>query len=184
MRSAPDNADLEALVRAAQAGDKDALAQLLQSGLYIIHAAVEGRVREHDVEDVLQEVRLGVWEALPSLKEPAAVRIWLRKITTGTIADHYRNGDGAVHTRLIQDDLQEADTAFEEVESWQAVREVLAGLSERQRAALILHGAAELPFSEVGRLLGVSEPAARSLFRKGKIKILAIGAAFDPKIPT
>lgn len=59
-----------ALVKAARDGDRAAIAQLLESGVYIIYATVRARVPESDVEDVIQEVRLAVFEALPDLNVP------------------------------------------------------------------------------------------------------------------
>jgi RNA polymerase sigma-70 factor (ECF subfamily) len=184
MQSTPDNADLEALIRAAQAGDKDALAQLLQSGLYIIHAAVKSRVPEDDVEDVLQEVRLAVWEALPRLNDPGRAIAWLRRITTRQIVNRHRNSVRAVPTESIPDDLQETETDLEDVESWAVVRKVLAGLPPRHQVVLVLRGVEELPFSEVGEEMGLTAEGAESLFRRAKLKILPRTTDFDPEATT
>ena len=99
------------------------------------------------------------------------------------VADFLASRDRAESSELIEDggDHQEHQDELEEVESWAVVRRMLDGLSDGQQAALILRGVLGLPFAEVGRLLGVTEAAARSLFRNGKIKILASGAAFDPE---
>jgi RNA polymerase sigma-70 factor (ECF subfamily) len=184
MRLTPDAGDLEALVRAAQAGNTDALDQLLQSGLYIINAMVKARVREDDVEDVLQEVQLAVWEALPTLSKPGSFTVWLRKIATWTIADHYRDGDGVAPVEPIRDDLQAVEMALEEIESLAVVEEMLAGLPPRHQLVLVLRGIEELSFAEVGEEMNLTAAGSESLFRRAKLKILSRATDFDPKIPT
>jgi len=181
---AQDHADLAALVKAAQAGNEAALARLLHSGLYIIHATVHNRVPVGDAEDVMQEVRLAVWETLPALNEPGSFTAWLRTIASRRIADHHKASDEAVPVGLIRDDEQGAQEALEEIENWAVIEELLAELSPRHQVVLLLRAVDELPFAEVGGQMDISEEAARKLFRRAKLKIFHAASGFGPKTPT
>lgn len=173
-----------ALVKAARDGDRAAIAQLLESGVYIIYATVRARVPESDVEDVIQEVRLAVFEALPDLNNPGTYRAWLRTITSRRIADHYKAGDKAVPVGLIQDHEDGFQDALEEAESWRVVEEMLTGLKPRYRVVLLLRAVEGLPFAEVGRHMDISAVAAEALFRRAKLKVFHTVTDFDPQTLT
>lgn len=184
MLSSQDESKWGNLVCAAQAGDRDALARLLQLGMIMVNTEVRRRVPEASVEDVVQNVCLAVWEALPRLETPGAFTAWLRRITLREIADHYRTSESALPTDLLADSLPGDETVVDGVESWEVVREALAGLPEHYQVVLVLRGIEALSFSELGAEIGLTAQGAESLFRRAKLKIRCRPTDLNPLSPT
>lgn len=69
----------------------------------------------------------------------------------------------------ISDAGRELDLAA--VERLEDAHLLLARLSGRQRAVLVLHLLEGLPFAEVGERIGVSEGAARGLYHRARSKL-------------
>lgn len=80
-----------ALVRAAGAGDRAALEELLTACLPLVHRIV-GRALHHrtDADDVVQEVMLRIVRGIPGLREPERFRSWIVAITYREIQQHRR----------------------------------------------------------------------------------------------
>src|SRR5436305_2964634 len=75
----PPLEDVEALVRAAQRGDPLAMNKLLRA-LGPVVGPLCASVALDDGEDAVQETMIAVLRYLPSLREPAAVAGWARRI--------------------------------------------------------------------------------------------------------
>ncbi|HEX8080186.1 MAG TPA: SigB/SigF/SigG family RNA polymerase sigma factor [Jatrophihabitans sp.] len=92
-----------------------------------------------------------VIEATDSARAYSAVPIDVPSATTG---------------RTIADGLVEPDTALEHVELRHALRPVLAGLTERERQALLLRFVENKTQSEIAQVLGVSQVHVSRLLAK------------------
>src|SRR5437764_12175755 len=71
------------LVHRCRAGDSRAWDVLVERfSRYVYAICVQGfRLREHDAEDVFQEVFTRVYDRLDSLRDDAAVRPWIAQLT-------------------------------------------------------------------------------------------------------
>ncbi|MGV9938268.1 sigma-70 family RNA polymerase sigma factor [Streptomyces sp. NPDC003401] len=80
-----------ALVRAAGAGDRAALEELLAACLPLLHRIVGRALDGHtDAEDVVQEVMLRIVRGLPGLREPERFRSWIVAIAYRQVQQHRR----------------------------------------------------------------------------------------------
>lgn len=71
----------EALILAAQSGDRDALEELLDRQRdWIFHVALKLTRHFHDAEDVAQEVTLNLITKIDSFKQKSAFRTWIYRI--------------------------------------------------------------------------------------------------------
>ncbi|AGL19113.1 sigma-70 family RNA polymerase sigma factor [Actinoplanes sp. N902-109] len=97
--------DDSALVTAAQAGDRQALDQLLRAGLPLVYTVVRRGMGAHpDVDDVVQETMLRVIRQLPSLRSPAQFRSWLAAIAVRQVGTQLRrSGAGAARTARLDE---------------------------------------------------------------------------------
>lgn len=116
-------------------------------------------VGAHDAEDAWSETFLAALRAYPDLRPGSDVRAWLVTIAHRKAIDRWRVQSRAPHP---VDPIPErpdpaAGPSDEDDELWTAV----ADLPEKQRAAVAYHYVADLPYTEVARLIGTSEAAAR-----------------------
>lgn len=71
--------ELQACVRAAQAGDRDAFDRLVAAYQGVVYKAARSILQNPDeVDDLVQEVLLKIWQTLPQLREPERFAGWLR----------------------------------------------------------------------------------------------------------
>jgi len=92
MRRAPgvDALDDEALVRAAQGGDRAAFGALYQRYSRMVHGLLLSRVPHAEAGDLVQDVFVLALRKLTALREPAAFGGWLAMIARNRAADFYR----------------------------------------------------------------------------------------------
>ena len=120
-----------------------------------------------DADDCFQETFIAALRAYPRLRADSNLRAWVLTIARRKALDHYRaRGRRAVPS----DDLPEPTVTPPgdgEPELWAAVRE----LPERQRAAVFLRYAGDLPHRDIASVLESSEDAARKNVSDGLKKL-------------
>jgi RNA polymerase sigma-70 factor (ECF subfamily) len=119
------------MVRAAQGGDPramDALMRELSPRLGRVCASIS----LHQAEDALQETLIVVLQNISSLREPAALHGWARRIAVHESIRVARRASRSVP-------VAEIDTpSTADIEAASDVRAVLAAMSPEQRAILVL----------------------------------------------
>lgn len=112
-----------------------------------------------DADDVWSETFLAALRAYPDLRPGSNVRAWLVTIAHRKAIDRFR---AAARAPTPTDPLPERPTPAGVAEPLDAsLRDAIWTLSSQQRAAVVYHFVGDLPYREVGALLGVSEAAAR-----------------------
>jgi len=141
------------LVRRCRAGDPEAWNELVERfSRYVYAICVHGfRLREHDAEDVFQDVFTRVYERLGSLRDAAAVRPWIAQLTRRLCLDKLAAGGREeaveeVRPPELEGSLDEIDEAF-------AVREALAQLPEPCREVLDRFFAHDESYRTIGAAL-------------------------------
>ena len=126
-----------------------------------------GSVGPVDADDCFQETLLSALRAYPRLRVNSNLRAWVLTIAHRKALDSHRARsrrpmpvetvvDGAANPPREQDEGL-----------WDAVRE----LPSKQRAAIVLRFANDLPHGDIGRVLGCSEEAARRNVHEGVHKL-------------
>jgi RNA polymerase sigma-70 factor, ECF subfamily len=194
---APEKAGLQvdeaALIRAAQQGDKDAFEQLVR--VYdqsVLRLAMNLLRSPEDARDVYQEAFLRVYRNLGSFRFDCSFHTWLYRIVTNLCLDQIRKrkvrkeegtvlttGDGPLD-RMDTIAEQRADTDPERnLFSGQVrkrIKDVLAGLTPRERMVFELRHYQGLRLRRIGEILGASEEAAKNcLFRATQKMRAALG---------
>jgi len=82
--------DIARLVRSAQAGDREAFAELYQRFARMVHGVVLARIARTEVDDVVQDVFVAALERITELREPAAFGGWLAAIARHRATDRWR----------------------------------------------------------------------------------------------
>ena len=156
------------LVRAAQGGDVLALS-LLMDRLAPWLARICGGIALEQADDAAQEALLQVFRDLSTLREPAALRGWARRIAVREAVRHAQRarqergragGDDAAETTAHSDGRAIDPGVAPDV------RAVLAQLAPEQRAILVLRDLEGLSEDEAAEQLGVAKGTVKSrLFR-------------------
>jgi RNA polymerase sigma-70 factor (ECF subfamily) len=136
-----------------------------QRARLLIGLAIGLGLSPEQAADVVQEAHLRLWRELhggADIRDPAA---WVGRVVYRLCMDQHRllRRLRTVHGRLAGPEPGDSTRAIEAYEIWRLVDR----LPERERAALYLRYQGDLAFARVGRILGVTESAARSYATRG-----------------
>ncbi|MCL2851604.1 MAG: sigma-70 family RNA polymerase sigma factor [Defluviitaleaceae bacterium] len=155
---------IEALAEMASQGDKKALCGLIEkiskSVLFQLTYLLNDK---SSVEDVSQNVLLRVCENICGLRKPKAFKGWLARIIINEnnryLAKNLRLG-GSLNIDDYTDSMEDGRSLpherVENNELHKTVIEIISGLPERQREAVILHYYNDLSVTEVAKLMNIT----------------------------
>lgn len=157
------------LVGLARDGDEHAFEELVrthQHRTYLIALRLTGN--SHDAQDAVQEAFLDAWRGLAGFREDADFGTWLTRIVINSC---HRLRRGQRPTEPLDDDTSSTDSAMvavpgadvvvESKHHYRAAQGAIAELPFDQRSAFVLHTFAGHTHTEVGRILGITEGAAK-----------------------
>lgn len=118
----------------------------------------------HRAEDLLQETFLNLHRARHTYLPGKPVRPWVYAIARNVFLMSERaRRRRLAHEQLAEEELPEVAVASSAT-AWEGAKDLghlLAKLPEKTREVLLLHHVAGLSFREVGKVLGLSEGAAK-----------------------
>jgi RNA polymerase sigma factor (sigma-70 family) len=160
LRDTPGDGDAE-LVEAARQGDRRAfellLVPLVQPAFRVAFAMLSDR---DEADDAVQEAALCAWKAVSRLRAgTSSMRPWFLTIVVNQCRMVRRRRWWRV-LRLPDVRLPAAPVVDLE-QSWDLAR-MVERLPEPDRLLLYLHFSLDMPFREVGAVLGISAGAAKS----------------------
>jgi RNA polymerase sigma factor (sigma-70 family) len=126
-------------------------------------AAAAGPV---DAPDLYQETLLAALRAYPTLRDAANLRGWLLTIAHHKLVD----GARARQRRPVPVDRL-PDTGVEAPEADDALWDAVRRLPVKQRSSIVHRYVNDLPYAEIGQLVGCSEAAARQNVRAGLARL-------------
>lgn len=135
-------------------------------------------VDHDDAQDVLQETFIKVYKSLPSLKDPAALRTWLYRITTNECLRHLQQRrEAAMSTidngELLMDSLMESDHVDYDNEMAVKFQQAILSLTDQQRLVFNLRYYDEMPYEEISALTGSSVDSLKVTYHNAKEKVKA-----------
>jgi RNA polymerase sigma-70 factor (ECF subfamily) len=163
-------------VRLARDGDEEAFAALVrthQDRLYAIALRLTGD--PHDAQDAVQDSLLRAWQGLPSFHGDARFSTWVTRIVINQCHNLRRA------TRPVQplegvepaSTAAAADTLVVAGHQWRATETAVLSLPFDQRTALVLHTFAGYTHAETGRILGITEAAAKVRVHRARKALVA-----------
>jgi len=169
------------LVVRSQIGDEVAFAELLRmySPRLRFYVAKMLHERHESAEDLLQEIWLSAFRALPRLKDAAAFRAWLFRLARDRVCREFRRVR-IQFCRYEGSQMEEMAGQSESSESFDAetVRQYLNLLSPEHREALLLRFIEDMPYEDIARVTGSSLGTVRSRIHYAK---RALRRAFEEK---
>ncbi len=156
------------LVRRAQEGDTEAFEKVYDHFFQPVYRYTAFRVHAELVEDLVADIFVKAWEKLHQYKAKKGIPFgaWLFRIARHTVIDSYRRERGfeeVSEETADPDDLNRAETRAHINDLLRVVREAVNKLPRRYREVLILTYIADLPHSEVARVLRMTEGGVRIL---------------------
>lgn len=172
------------LMLAWQGGDEgafDALVEAYSGQVYALLTRFLGRSSSR--EDMVQEVFLRVIRARDRYQPTARFTTWLYRIVFNLAVNETQRSrarttwsldapvggdeDGPAHDALDEAAADPSD-GLEREDAVQAVRAAIASLPDKQRLALVLAKYHDMPYVEIGEVLGSSEKAIKSLVHRAR----------------
>jgi RNA polymerase sigma-70 factor (ECF subfamily) len=183
-----------ALVKRAQAGDREALSALVQSQqTYVYSIAMSLMHNPADAADMTQEAFIRLMRSLGTYRAETKFTTWLYRLVTNICLDGLRrrgrpiesldepsaanHGDDAPSTgeRLADTDRwTQPDQEVELRESAGEVREALAQLPPAQRLALTLHYFDDQRYEDIAEVMGLPLNTVKSHIRRGKERLAVL----------
>jgi RNA polymerase sigma factor (sigma-70 family) len=127
-----------------------------------VMAVLRGAVGRGDAEDCFQETFLAALRAYPKLTDASNLRAWLLTIAHRKAIDHHRaNGRRPLPV------AEPTETPVLDPEPDSGIWTAVGALPPKQRAAVALRYACDLPHVEIAAALGCSPEAARRSLHEG-----------------
>ncbi len=126
-----------------------------------------GMVGREEAEDCFQETFMAALRAYPDLRPGSNLRSWVLTIARRKAIDAHRSRGRRPTPVDEPPEVPVSDGRTDHSGLWHAVLELPA----KQRAAVLLRFAADLPHRDVAHVLGCSEEAARRSTHEGLRKL-------------
>jgi RNA polymerase sigma-70 factor (ECF subfamily) len=170
----PDNIEQAyelTLVLRSQIGDEAAFEELLRGYSPRLRFYVSKMLGDkfESADDLLQEIWLGVFRALPRLNEAAAFRAWLFRIARDRVSREFRRA--RIQFAPWNEQHMEVVAAHEEISDvfgLEALEQQLGDLSSEHREALVLRFVEDMSYEEIARVTGGSLGTVRSRIHYAK----------------
>ncbi len=175
-----------------------AQADLRESDQFAAHLAIEAPwlvrlaarlVRdEAEAEDLVQETVVAAWRRRGQLRDPAALRGWLRRMLVNRVVDRSRrNPPPLLDFATVEADWRDDDftvdpeRVVERAELRDELEDALVRLPVIYRVAVVLHDALDWTGTEVAHAMRIGLPAAKQRIRRGRMMLVHALAADDAR---
>ncbi|HTD79799.1 MAG TPA: sigma-70 family RNA polymerase sigma factor [Chloroflexota bacterium] len=189
-----------ALVRRAQAGDREALSALIQSQqTYVYSIAMSLMHNPADAADMTQEAFIRLLRSLGTYRAETKFTTWLYRLVTNICLDGLRRRGRPVESldepasSQSGDDARTAGERLADSDRWTQpeeeltlresateVRQALAHLPTAQRLALTLYYFDDMRYEDIAEAMGLPLNTVKSHIRRGKERLaLALSSQIE-----
>lgn len=129
-----------------------------------------------DADDLLQEVFIKVWAALPSFREEARLFTWLYKVATNEALNWLRKKRvrAALEFSHLDEQLEnriDEDAHFDGNELQRELHKAIARLPDKQKLVFTMRYFDELPYEDIAEITGTSVGALKASYHHAYAKI-------------
>ena len=131
---------------------------------------------QEDADDLIQDIFLKIWTALPSFRGEAQLFTWVYRIATNETLNWLRREKVRATLRFSSVDAEmerriDADPFFDGDAAARALSKAVARLPEKQRQVFILRYYDDLPYEEMSSILGTSVGALKASYHIAQEKV-------------
>ncbi len=132
--------------------------------------------RHEDADDLLQEIFLKIWTALPSFRGEAQLYTWVWRIATNETLNWLRRERirAALRFQGIDQEMErriEGDTYFNGTAAQRELAKAVARLPEKQRQVFVMRWWDELSYEEISAITGTSVGALKASYHLAQEKV-------------
>jgi RNA polymerase sigma-70 factor (ECF subfamily) len=191
----PADEPADATSVAAIAGDPDAMRALWRENRrWVAAILLAHKPRWADVEDLLQEVALSMVRKVSEVRDPRAIRPWLRTVAMNAAHAAARSGrrrardvgmmDETGEERFVGDASRRGiappgapSEQVTDLDEGRRLMELAAQLPDGYREPLLLKALQNLSYREIGQILGLPETTVETRIARGRrqLRDLALG---------
>ena len=129
-----------------------------------------------DADDLLQDIFLKIWTALPSFRGEAQLYTWVWRIATNETLNHLRKEKVRAALRMQSVDAEmerriQADPFFNGTEAQRELMKSVAHLPEKQRQVFVMRWWDELSYEEISAITGTSVGALKASYHIAQEKV-------------
>ena len=133
---------------------------------------------QEDADDLIQDIFLKIWTALPSFRGEAQLFTWVYRIATNETLNWLRREKVRAALRFTTIDAEmerriDSDPFFDGDAADRALSKAVAKLPEKQRQVFVLRYYDELPYEEMSSVLGTSVGALKASYHIAQEKVRA-----------
>jgi RNA polymerase sigma-70 factor (ECF subfamily) len=152
------------LVERAIRGDRDAFSSLAASHVDRCYALAYRILRDpHRAQDATQQVLLGAWRDLPTLRDAERFEAWLYRLVVHACYTESRGERRRVaRIQVLVTDVPTSGDMASSIATRDQLEGAFRNLSPEQRAVVVLHHHLGYPLTEIAAVLGIPEGTARS----------------------
>ena len=131
-----------------------------------------------DADDLIQEIFMKIWTALPSFRGDAQLFTWVYRIATNETLNWLRREKVRSALRFTSIDAEmerriDSDPFFDGDAADRALSKAVAKLPEKQRQVFVMRYYDELPYEEMSAVLGTSVGALKASYHIAQEKVRA-----------
>lgn len=131
-----------------------------------------------DTDDLLQDIMIKIWTALPSFRGESKLYTWIYRIATNEVLNHLRKQrfkalvslDSA--TSLLERKIDD-DAYFNGDEMQRELHKAIQRLPEKQRVVFNLRYFEEMKYEEISEITGTSVGALKASYHHAYVKVKA-----------
>lgn len=184
MEAPHEELDESSWIKRCQNGDKDAFEPLVRQNAGKIQRLVWGMLgeRREDTDDIVQEIFIKAYFALPRFRGDARFSTWVYRIAVNHCRDYLKRGGPLpleLHEEQIADDpppedKEELDQLREKQEKRASdeLQTLFAQLPEKHRRILVMRELEGMSYDEIAEVLEIRPGTVRSRLNRARAGIL------------
>jgi RNA polymerase sigma-70 factor, ECF subfamily len=168
--------DDNTLIKRFLGGDKNAFDEIvIRHRDWVVRMAFGSLGDPHRAEDIAQNVFVKMYFKLNQFRFEASLKTWIYRIAMNELNLFYRKEKMISWFREDEDEYLlpffNPDDESDVKKYGTAVRNLVKKLPKIQRSITVLRIYQELPFKNIGEILGISENSAKVSFYKAKVNL-------------
>lgn len=161
--------DDDALVAAAQGGDRDALDALLRAHYDRVHALCRRMTgNDADALDATQDALIAIVRGLPRFQAGARFSTWAYRVATNACLDELRRRRRRPEPGLPESHRDAVASASDGVDARIDIDRALASVAPEFRAPVVLRDLCGLDYAEIAEVLDVPVGTVKSRIARGR----------------